>query len=320
VIGQPRVDQVIWLDGEFVPWHQATMHVAAHHYGFGVFEGVRAYASQAGTQVFRLADHTRRLFRSARMLKLALPPAFSAELLNDAQLELVRRNRFGDAYLRPFVFLDGVLGLRPCMRDLNVHVAILGVDWKESADPSRSSARAARGVTLNTSSFVRHPASSSLAKAKANGNYVTGMLALEEAQAAGADDAMLLDQNGHVTETTGANLFVVKDGELHTAPLAYVLDGITRDTVQVLAAEKGWQTRERALTRDEVYVADEVFLTGTANEIMPVLRVDGRPIGTGDIGPITRALQVAYAACVRGQAPDQRGWLSKVSGSQVREV
>ena len=319
MIGEPRVDQVVWLDGELVPWQQATMHVSAHHYGFGVFEGVRAYAGEHGAAVFRLADHTRRLFRSARMLKLAIPPSFSAELLNEAQLELCRRNRFGDAYLRPFVFLDGVMGLRPCSRDLSVHVAILGVEWRAHA-PHRSAGNVLRGVTLKTSSFTRHPPSSALSKAKCNGNYVGGMLALEEAQASGADEALLLDHDGFVTETSGANLFVVRDGQLQTPPLSCVLEGITRDSIITLAGDAGLRVSERQLTRDDVYAADEVFLTGTASEVTPVLRVDGRSIGSGSSGPITQALHAAYLASVRGQTKDQRGWLSQVSGSQVREV
>ena len=319
MIGEPRADQVVWIDGSFVPWQQATMHVSAHHYGFGVFEGVRVYAGDSGATIFRLQDHTKRLLRSARMMKIAIPQAFTCELLNKAQLELARRNRFGDAYLRPFVFLDGISGLRPCSRDLSVHVAIMGVDWKASA-PHRSSGNLAGGVTLKTSSFTRHPASSLLSKAKANGNYVGGMLALEEAQASGADEALLLDHNGFVTETSGANLFAVRDGELHTPPLACVLDGITRDTVLQLAAEAGLRVSERQLARDEIYVADEVFLTGTASELTPVLRVDGRAIGSGSPGPITERLQASYAASVRGRTQDHREWLTPVSDYQAREV
>jgi branched-chain amino acid aminotransferase len=319
MIGEPSVDHVIWLDGQFVPWHQATMHVSAHHYGFGVFEGVRVYASEKGATIFRLADHTRRLFRSARMMKMAIPARFSGEALNDAQLELSRRNRFGDAYLRPFVFLDGVMGIRPCSRDLTVHVAILGVEWRSRA-PHRSSENISWGVTLKTSSFTRHPANSLLGKAKANGNYVGGMLALEEAQSSGADDALLLDQDGFVTETSGANVFVVRDGQLQTPPLSCVLEGITRDTVIKLAAAANLAVSERQLTRDDVYAADEVFLTGTASELTPVLGVDGRLIGAGSAGPITQALRASYEASVRGRSPDARGWLTPVSGSRAKEV
>jgi branched-chain amino acid aminotransferase len=319
VIGQPRAEHVIWLDGAFVPWHEATMHVSAHHYGFGVFEGVRVYAGERGAAIFRLADHTKRLFRSARMMKIAIPDAFSCERLNEAQLELARQNRFGDAYLRPFVFLDGILGLRPCSRDLAVHVAILGVDWKTN-DAGRAGSAVARGVTLKTSTFTRHPANSLLSKAKANGNYVGGMLALEEAHANGADEALLLDPNGFVTETSGSNLFVVRDGELQTPPVSLVLDGITRATVMTIATEAGLRVSERQLTRDEVYVADEVFLTGTASELTPVLRVDGRPIAAGLPGEITQRLHALYMNYVRGRAVDHREWLAPVTTSQAERL
>jgi branched-chain amino acid aminotransferase len=314
VICEPRADQVIWIDGDFVPWHQATIHVSAHHYGFGVFEGVRVYAGASGAAIFRLGDHTKRLFRSARMMKLALPPAFSRQVLDEAQVELVRRNRFGDAYLRPFVFLDGVSGLRPCSRDLSVHVAILGVDWRAREEGRRA------GVTLKSSSFTRHPASSLLSKAKANGNYVGGMLALEEAQANGADDALLLDQSGLVTETSGANLFIVRDGELQTPPLSCVLEGITRDSVISLATEAGLRVWQQPLTRDDIYAADEMFLTGTASEVTPVTQVDGRPIGDGAPGPLTTRLSAAYSASVRGHLRDHREWLTPVGDYQAREV
>jgi branched-chain amino acid aminotransferase len=319
VIAEPRVDHVVWIDGEFVPWRHATMHVSAHHYGFGVFEGVRVYEVEGGAAIFRLADHTERLFRSARMMKLALPQAFSREVLNDAQLELARRNRFGDAYLRPFVFLDGIMGIRPCSRDLAVHVAIMGVEWRPKP-VSRPALGNGSGFSLKTSSFIRQPPSSLLAKAKANGNYVAGMLALEEAQSSGADDALLLDQNGFVTETSGANLFIVRGKQLLTPPLSCVLEGITRDTVIQLATEQGLRVTECQLTRDDVFAADEVFLTGTASEIRSVARVDGRLIADGGPGSITRALSESYGACVRGRAKDHHDWVTPVSGSQVREV
>ncbi len=318
MIAQPRPDLVIWLDGEFVPWQQATMHVTAHHYGFAVFEGVRVYAGERGAAIFRLADHTQRLLRSARMMRIPLPAAITGQLLDQAQLELTRRNNFQDAYLRPFVFLDGIIGLRPCSRDLSVHVAILGVDWR-SSEPGRS-ASSRQGVSLKTSSFTRHPATSLLSKAKANGNYVGGMLALDEAQASGADDALFLDQNGLVTEASASNIFVVRAGELQTPPLSSVLDGITRETMFCLAAELGLRVSERSLTRDEVYVADEVFLTGTASEVTAVLQVDGRPIAGGTPGPITQRLQAQYADVVRGRSENLHGWLTPVHDSSVRKV
>lgn len=310
MIVEPRPEHLVWLDGKFVRWADATMHLSAHHYGFGVFEGVRSYVGERGAAIFRLADHTRRLFRSARMLKLRIPDAFDADCLNRAQLELLRRNQLGDAYLRPFVFLDGFLGLRPSSRDLSVRVAVLAVAW-QSSDTGQGS-RAARGLTLKTSSFLRHPPNTLLSKAKANGNYLGGMLALEEAQSSGADDAVLLDQNGFVTETTGANLFLVKEGALFTPPVSSVLDGVTRDTVFTLAKAAGLAVSECPLTRDELYVADEAFITGTAAEVSAIAEVDGRPIGTAAVGPITRRLQTMYAAHVRGRGEGHPEWLTIV--------
>jgi branched-chain amino acid aminotransferase len=195
----------------------------------------------------------------------------------------------------------------------------LGVDWRAQT-PHRSSGDPPRGLALKTSSFIRHPSNSLLAKAKCNGNYVGGMLALEEAQSSGADDALLLDHAGFVTETSGANLFVVQDGRLLTPPLSCVLEGITRDSVITLAADAGLRVSERQLTRDDVYAADEVFVTGTASELTPVLRVDGRSIGAGSAGPVTEVLRASYVASARAHIPDPRGWLTPVRDSEVREV
>jgi branched-chain amino acid aminotransferase len=307
MIVEPRGDEVIWLDGEFLPWRDATMHVLAHHYGFGVFEGVRAYATGTGAAIFRLQDHTERLFRSAQMMNIEIPSTYGRERLNQVQIEVLHRNRFRDAYLRPFIFLDGTWGIRPSTRDLRVRVAVLAVQWGE---PPQRSNETPRGIRLRSSSFVRHPASALLSKAKSNGNYVGSMLALQEAQSGGADDALLLDTNGFVTETTGANLFVVRQQTLFTPPLCSVLEGITRDTVTTLARRMGLQVTESQLTRDELYIADEVLLTGTASEILPVLRIDGRVVGSGAPGPITERLRALYTAHVRGQIETEERWLT----------
>jgi branched-chain amino acid aminotransferase len=308
VIVEPRGDELIWLDGEFLPWRDATMHVLAHHYGFGVFEGVRAYATETGAAIFRLQDHTERLFRSAHIMNIEIPSAYDRERLNQVQVDVLHRNGFRDAYLRPFIFLDGAWGIRPSMRDLRVRVAVLAVQWRA---PQRSGSNdSSRGIGLRSSSFVRHPASALLSKAKSNGNYVGSMLALQEAQSGGADDALLLDSNGFVTETTGANLFVVRQRSLFTPPSCSVLEGITRDTVMTLARRMDLQVTERQLTRDEVYVADEVFLSGTASEILPVSRIDGRVIGSGAPGAITERLRALYAAHVRGRNETEQEWLT----------
>ena len=291
---EPTENQVVWLDGEFVPWRTANMHLSAHHYGVGVFEGVRAYAGpHGGSSVFRLHDHTARLFRSAHILNISIPEEFGAEKINDVQIEILRKNDLKSAYLRPFVFYGGTRGLSRSLLGLRVHVAVFALGWRDETDSSRA-------LKLRTSTFTRAHANSQLSKAKANGNYMNGILALQEAQAAGADEALLLDQRGFATETSGSNLFVVQAGTLATPPLEAALDGITRQTVFALAEELGIRVVEKQLTRDDIYVADEVFVTGTAAEIGAVAELDGRRIRGGAPGPITQRLQASYAAVVRG--------------------
>jgi branched-chain amino acid aminotransferase len=306
---EPRPDQFVWFDGAFLPWSQALMHVSTHHYGFGVFEGTRAYATASGGAVFRLREHTGRLFRSARILNLPLADRFAEELLNEVQLELLRKNRLRDAYLRPFAFCGGTLGLSPQVSDLALHLVVLAVGWDEAGVHGRSEADA-RGVSLRTSSFIRPSPSSVLAKAKANANYMTSMLASREARDAGADDALLLDHQGFVSETSSANVFAVHGGTLVTPPLQSVLEGVTRATVLDLAEGAALRAVERPLCRDELYVADEVFLTGTATELTPVREIDGRRIGGGKRGPVTARLQDMYAALVRGRA-GREDWLTR---------
>jgi branched-chain amino acid aminotransferase len=307
VILEPRDHDVVWLDGEFIPWSKATMHVSDHHYGFGVFEGVRAYQTGEGAHVFRLRDHTARLLRSARILNIELPERYDCKLLDEVQVELLRRNRLGNAYLRPFVFYGGVQGLSPRARSAEVHVAVMAVGWGES-----DAEAAKRSLTLRTASFTRHHPNSLLSKAKANGNYMNGILAVREAIAAGADDALLLDQGGYATETSGANLFIVRGTSLQTPSLESALDGITRDTVIELASAHGLRIQERRMTRDELYGADEAFLTGTATEIAAISEIDGRRIGTAPRGPVTEKLQAMFASLVRGRSDRHREWLTSV--------
>lgn len=310
MISEPRPDHAVWLDGEFVPFSAATMQISDHHYGVGVFEGVRAYANAEGAVVFRLREHTERLLRSAHILRMGLPQRFDRDHLERVQLELLRRNRLRDAYLRPFVFYSGIAGLAPGTRDLRVRVAVLALEW--TAERAGDAEGIAPPMTLRTSSFVRQHPNSVLAKAKANGNYMNGILAREEARECGADDALLLDQDGYVTETSGANVFVVANGALYTPPLTSALAGITRDSVIVLAASFGMSVSERRMTRDELYIADEVFITGTAVEIRPVRSLDGRAIGSAARGPVTERLQRAYADHVRGREVCRHGWLTSV--------
>ncbi len=308
---EPGPSVLTWLDGEFVPWPSATMHVCDHHYGVGVFEGVRAYGGEQGTAIFRLRDHTKRLLRSAHMLRIRVPTRFDEETLNQAQVELLRRNDFQDAYIRPFIFHSGTFGLSPRTRGLRVRVAIMALAWRDDGAFAATEAKA-RGITLRTSSFTHHHGSSVLSRAKANANYLSGVLAREEAQDCGADEALLLDREGFVTETSGANLFAVLRGVVCTPPLDSVLEGVTRATVISLLDSVGTKVVERRMTRDDIYTADEVFLSGTAAEITPIREVDGRQIGSGAPGEITRRLQNAYADLVRGRAPDRLEWLTRI--------
>jgi branched-chain amino acid aminotransferase len=311
VLVEPSEKQLVWFDGVFVPWHEARIHVSAHHYGFGVFEGVRAYATDGGAAIFRLADHTARLLRSARIMNMRLPDWADARRLDEAQREILRKNSLRDAYLRPFIFYSGTTGLSPHTRSLTTHVAVMALEWKGGGAYMDGDARS-RGIALRTSSFRRSSAGGALTKAKANGNYMTGILALQEAQAAGADEALLLDDAGLVTETSGANVFTVRDGTVCTPPLASVLEGITRDTVLKLASSRGWTVAEKPMTREDVYVADEAFVTGTAAEVTPVRELDGRKIGGGARGRVTAVLQEAYAAHVRGAGEHRPEWLVRI--------
>jgi branched-chain amino acid aminotransferase len=311
VIQEPRAGTVVWLDGTFVPWPEARMHVSDHHYGIGVFEGLRSYAAGDETSIFRLRDHTTRLLRSAHIMGIPIPVEYDVDYLDDVQTQVVRRNHLRDAYVRPFVFYGGLIGLSPRTQDLSVHVAVLALDWQPSG-PRQGRDIGARGMVLRTATFMRHHPNSLFSKAKANGNYVNGILARQEVQASGADDALLLDQNGFATETSGANIFVVRGGCIHTPPAASALEGVTRDTIISLARAFGYAVTERPITRDEIYIADEVFVTGTAVEVTPVRELDGRRIGAGARGPLTEKLQLLYADHVRGQGEHRKEWLSRV--------
>jgi branched-chain amino acid aminotransferase len=314
LIGEPHPELAAWIDGEFVPWRAANVHVTAHHYGVGVFEGLRAYAGHHGIAIFRLADHTARLFRSSKILGIPIPAAFGPEQLDAVQCELVARNRLESAYIRPFVFYDGAAGIGLHTGPLSVRVAVVALPWRDDGAHLDPTAKA-RGIRLRTSSFRRNHPGSVFSKAKANGNYMSPILALAEARSSGADDALLLDHDGFVTETSGANLFIVRGGVLITPPSHCVLEGITRRTLFELASEHdGVTVREARLTRDDVYTADEVFLTGTAAEVTPVREVDGRLIGDGTRGSVTSRLQELYGALVRGRVGFDRGWLTSVEG------
>jgi len=301
-------DGFIWLDGELVPWQEAKVHVLTHtlHYGMGVFEGVRAYETATGPAIFRLKEHTDRLFNSAHIMNMKIP--FTKDEVNAAQLAAVKSNSLPHAYLRPMVFYGSEgMGLRA--HNLQVHLMVAAWEWPAYMSPEALEL----GIKVRTSSYTRHHVNITMCKAKANGNYINSMLALNEALSGGADEALLLDNEGYVAEGSGENIFVIKDKVLYTPELTSCLDGITRKTIIQLAEERGYTVREKRITRDEIYVADEAFFTGTAAEVTPIRELDGRIIGEGKRGPITEQLQAVYFDLVRGKLDDQYGdWLTYV--------
>lgn len=301
-------DGLIWMDGEMIPWREAKVHVLTHtfHYGLGVFEGVRAYKTQdKGTCIFRLKEHTDRLFRSAHILGMSMP--FDKDTLNQAQKDVVRLNGLEEGYLRPMCFYGSEgMGLRA--DNLRTHVMVAAWEWPSYMDPASYD----RGIKVRTSSYTRHHVNISMCKAKANGNYINSLLALREAVESGAEEALLLDNEGYVAEGSGENVFIIRDDKIYTPELTSCLEGITRDAIFVLAAELGYEVHEKRITRDEVYIADEAFFTGTAAEVVPIRILDGRTIGTGSRGPLTEKLQAMYFDSVRGNRPQNSEWLEPV--------
>ncbi|MGB0692769.1 MAG: branched-chain amino acid transaminase [Pseudomonadales bacterium] len=301
-------DGVIWFDGELVPWRDARVHVLTHtlHYGLGVFEGVRAYATDQGPAIFRLREHTDRLFRSAHILGMQIP--WSKDEINEAQLTVVRENGLKEAYLRPMCFYGSeAMGLRA--EGLSMHCIIAAWEWPNYMTPEAR----VQGIKVRTSSYTRHHVNITMCKAKANGNYINSMLALKEALDSGCEEALLLDNEGYVAEGSGENVFLVQKGRLITPELTSCLEGITRASVFDLAAEIGLEVVERRITRDEVYVADEAFFTGTAAEVLPIRELDGRMIGTGGRGPITEKLQTMYFDQVMGRRAENPEWSTIVN-------
>ena len=300
-------DGSIWFDGAMVPWREAKVHVLTHtlHYGLGVFEGVRAYETDRGTAIFRLAEHTERFFRSAHILGMQMP--YDNDTLNAAQVAVVQENGLESAYLRPLAFYGSEgMGIRADM--LKTHIAI--ATWEWGAYLGEDGLK--NGIRVRTSSFTRHHVNITMCRAKACGNYINSILALQEALSGGADEALMLDTEGYVTEGTGENIFVVRNGVVYTPDLSSALEGITRDTVIRLIGEAGLDLVEKRITRDEVYVADEAFFTGTAAEVTPISELDGRSIGNGGRGPVTEQLQASYFDCVHGRDPKHDDWLTFV--------
>lgn len=298
-------DGLIWFDGKMVPWRDARVHVLTHtlHYGLGVFEGVRAYQTSEGPAIFKLQEHTDRLFNSAKILNMTIP--YTKEEVNQAQIASVRDNGLNSAYLRPMVFF-GAEGMGLRADNLNTHLIVAAWEWGAYMGEENLK----RGIKVRTSSYTRHHVNITMTRAKANGNYINSMLALQEAISGGADEALLLDPEGYVSEGSGENFFMVKNGIIYTPELTNCLDGITRATVMQLAQEFGYEVVAKRITRDEVYVADEAFFTGTAAEVTPIRELDGREIGAGSRGPVTERLQTAYFDIVHGRDAGRMDWLT----------
>ncbi len=300
-------DGVIWFDGEMVDWRDAKIHVLTHtlHYGMGVFEGLRAYKAEQGTAIFRLQAHTDRLFESAELMNMDIP--FDKETLNKAQSAAVAENNLESAYVRPMCFYGSEgMGLRA--DNLRVHVMVAAWEWgaylgQESLD---------NGIRIRKSTFIKNDSHPSMYLAKANGNYINSMLALDEAMSKGYDEALLLDSKGNVAEGSGENIFMINDGVLYTPTLTASLNGITRNTIMTLAKEKGHDVVETTIKIEQLYDADEVFFTGSAAEVTPIREIDDNVIGNGSRGPITEKLQTLYFDLVHGRLDVHSDWLTVV--------
>ncbi len=289
-------DGLIWFDGEMVEWREAKIHVLTHtlHYGMGCFEGVRAYHADQGTAIFALQAHTRRLLDSCKILGMDI--TYSEQELIDAQIASVRENKLDSAYIRPMCFY-GAEGMGLRADNLSVHCIVAAWEWGTYLGKDALE----KGIRIKTSSFTRHHVNIAMTRAKANGQYINSMMALGEAIKDGYDEALLLDPEGYVAEGSGENIFTVRDGVIYTPEATSALNGITRKTIFTLAADAGLEIIEKRITRDEVYIADEAFFTGTAAEVTPISELDNRPIGTGSRGPITEQLQSAFFDLVHGR-------------------
>ena len=301
-------DGFIWHDGKLVPWREATTHVLTHslHYGLAVFEGLRAYKTADGPAIFRLKEHTDRLFNSAHIYMMQMP--YDKETLMEAHREVVRANKLESCYLRPIAFYGSEkMGVSP--KGAKVHVSIAAWPWGAYLGEDGL----ANGIRVKTSSYARHHVNVSMCRAKYSGTYANSILANMEATEHGYDEALLLDVDGFVAEGAGENLFVVKDGQIYEPEIASALVGITRATVIQLAQELGYEVKAKRLTRDDLYIADEAFFTGTAAEVTPIRELDGRIIGTGSRGPITQQIQNLFFDVVNGRSPSHKNWLTPVS-------
>jgi branched-chain amino acid aminotransferase len=300
-------DGLIWFDGEMVDWREAKIHVLTHtlHYGMGVFEGLRAYEAEKGTAIFRLKAHTDRLFESAKIMNMTIP--FDKDTLNEAQLAAVRENNLKSAYIRPMCFYGSEgMGLRA--DNLRVHVMVAAWEWGAYLGQEALE----NGIRIRKSTFIKNDSHPSMYLAKANGNYINSMLALDEALNKGYDEALLLDSKGNVAEGSGENIFMVKEGVIYTPTLVASLNGITRNTIMTLAKEQGYDVIETTMKIEELYEADEVFFTGSAAEVTPIREIDDNTIGNGSRGPVTEKLQTMYFDLVHGRLDIHPDWLNYV--------
>ncbi len=304
-------DGHIWYDGKMVDWRDARLHVLTHslHYGMAVFEGVRAYKTESGPAIFRLKEHTQRLFNSAKIFQMQLP--YSFETIVQAQKDVVRMNELESCYLRPIAWI-GSEKMGVSARGNTIHVAIAAWPWGAYLGEEGVT----KGIRVKVSSYTRHHVNVSLVRAKASGYYINSILANAEVTAHGYDEALLLDTEGYVSEGSGENVFIARNGILYTPDLASCLDGITRDAVITIARDAGIEVREKRITRDEMYCADEAFFTGTAAEITPIRELDDRPIGEGRRGPITERLQAVFFDTVAGRNERYREWLTPVADAR----
>jgi branched-chain amino acid aminotransferase len=300
-------DGQIWYDGKLVPWRNATTHVLTHslHYGLAVFEGVRAYKTVDGTAIFRLHDHTERWFNSAKIYMMAMP--YDRATLIEAQKEAVRANKLEECYIRPIAFYGSEkMGVSP--KGTSVHVAVAAWPWGAYLGAEGLE----KGIRVKTSSYARHHVNVTMARAKFSATYANSILANLEATEHGYDEALLLDVDGFVAEGAGENLFMVRNGKIYEPEIASALMGITRDTIITLARELGYEVISRRLTRDDLYIADEAFFTGTAAEVTPIRELDGRVIGSGRRGPVTTKIQKLFFDVVQGKVPKHKDWLTPV--------
>lgn len=298
--------EYIWFDGEFIPWEQAKIHVLSHalHYGTGAFEGIRAYRCIDGTSaIFRLSDHVKRLFHSIKILGLRIPHL--EEDITSAIIDTLKINKLTEGYIRPLSFVgEGIMGVHPGDNPIKTIIAV----WPWGAYLGEEGLK--NGIRVKTSSFVRHHVNAMMTKAKLSGNYVNSVLAKMEVKSSGYDEALMLDSAGFVSEASGENIFIIRDGVIKTTPLTSILGGITRNSVMSIASDLGYTVIEQQFTRDELYISDEAFFTGTAAEVTPIQSVDNRIIGEGKIGSITHAIQKKYFSIVKGEDPFYKHWLT----------